>query len=374
MKKNRYLIIGKLPPPYYGTSVWFEALHDSIRLKDEGVLFYDISINRSIETMSKLSLSKILSVYRKFRGFGRFISHKKPDLVLIPLSQSFVGFLRDSFFIRKAFSLGITPLLILHGSKLLSWYKLQNFIVRRYVYSCISKAGGAIVLGDCLKYIFEPFLSSDRIYSVPNGLNLTIPTVTKNSGKLQFLYLGNLQATKGITDVIKAVSLVEPELRSHIHLNVVGSWRDKKTMSFCYKIVSKNNLPVTFRGPLYGNEKYLMMAQCDVLVFTPRAPEGHPMVIIEAMAAALPIIATDQGAINESVKNGINGYLVQAEDPAAIAEKMEFFIENSMDRKRMGEESRRLYEENFTGERMIGNLIGVFRSILKNQKGIETIV
>jgi len=59
-------------------------------------------------------------------------------------------------------------------------------------------------------------------------------------------------------------------------------------------------------GPVVGTQKFELLSSSDIFVFpTYYPPEGHPWVIVEALAAGLPIISTDQGAITESVFHGV---------------------------------------------------------------------
>ena len=84
------------------------------------------------------------------------------------------------------------------------------------------------------------------------------------------------------------------------------------------------------------------------------------------MAAGLPIISTDQGAITESVIDGVNGFIVKKQNPQQIAEKIKILIEKSELRLKMGNESRRLYEENFTEEKMVERLTQAFNAVLSS--------
>ncbi|PLW98391.1 MAG: hypothetical protein C0591_04515, partial [Marinilabiliales bacterium] len=119
--------------------------------------------------------------------------------------------------------------------------------------------------------------------------------------------------------------------------------------------------------PLYGDEKLQQFSQADVFVFPPRAPEGHPLVLVEAMAAGLPIIATDQGAITESVIDRKNGFIVESGQPKQIANKMLWFMENAIERMEMGKQSRSFYESNFTEKNMIDNFKNCFQKLLSEK-------
>lgn len=106
------------------------------------------------------------------------------------------------------------------------------------------------------------------------------------------------------------------------------------------------------------------LGNADIFVFPPRAPEGHPWVIVEAMAAGLPVVSTDRGAIAECILDGQNGFIVPVNNPGQIAIKLKQLISDNALRERMGKESRKLYEENFTEEKMVERLSETFEKAM----------
>jgi glycosyltransferase involved in cell wall biosynthesis len=146
----------------------------------------------------------------------------------------------------------------------------------------------------------------------------------------------------------------------------VGSWSHREAKKEIQDFLnSHDGLPIIVKGPLTGKAKWDLLFSSDIFILPTYYPaEGHPWVIVEAMAAGLPIITTDQGAITESVKDGVNGFIVEKRNPHQIAEKIKFLIEHPEIRKKMGEESRRLYLENFTEEKMVERLSHAFNSVL----------
>ena len=68
--------------------------------------------------------------------------------------------------------------------------------------------------------------------------------------------------------------------------------------------------------------------------------EGFPVSILEAMAAGLPVVATDVGGVAEAVENGETGFLVPAADPGALARALERLVSNAVLRRRMGAAGR----------------------------------
>jgi glycosyltransferase involved in cell wall biosynthesis len=317
-----------------------------------------------METLGKTrwrSVPKNLDLYQKLK---RQLKAKEYQLVVIPISQETIGFIKDAGFIRIAAKRADKLLLMLHGSNFQNWQKNSSSLVRYFTKNTLKKASGMIVLGDKLKALFNEYFTAGNIYSVPNGADFLFPEkITQENRKTNILYLSNLQRAKGITDLVDALRLLTFD-KSRYEVNVVGQWLDADTKTYCLALKEKDQLPLHFHGPLYGDEKLKQFAEADLFVFPPRAPEGHPLVIVEAMAAGLPIISTDQGAITEAVIDGKNGYIVTPENPGQLAEKIDELVSNPGKRKAMGQESRRMYEASFTREKMISNFKKVFLQVM----------
>ena len=81
------------------------------------------------------------------------------------------------------------------------------------------------------------------------------------------------------------------------------------------------------------------MHQADVLALSSRS-EGLPVVLLEAMAAGLPLVATKVGGIPDIVEDGGNGYLVNAKSPEEIAERLMILLRNDKIREEMAAKNR----------------------------------
>lgn len=368
MKKKRILILGKLPPPYMGPAIATQIILNS-SLKDKYELLHlDTKANATLQTLGKWSFGKFL---RNILIYGRMINiviMKHPSLVLIPISQSTIGFFKDFFFIALARLSGRKVLVQLRGSNFQNWLNASNLTVRSFVKWSLGRTQGVIVLGNNLKPLFQGIFDEKMIFVVPNGGNYDLSFSVKRNIPVRILYLGNLQASKGIEDVLHAITLLSNKFADEIHVDVVGNWRAENTREQCMKIVEEKKLPVSFHPPASGKVKNKFLTEADIFVFTPRMPEGHPWVIVEAMAAGLPVISTDKGAIVESIQDGVNGFIVEAENPKAIAEKIEFLVNHPEQREKMGSMSRRLYEENFTEEKMVQKLSETFEAVMNSTK------
>jgi len=363
MTKPKVLLLGKLPPPYMGPSIATEIILKST-LKDHFELIHlDTKINHQISSFGTWSFSKVLaniSIY--FKMFSLLRKHK-PQLVLIPISQTTTGFFKDSLFILIAKLFGRKVLLQLRGSNFKTWIEHSSSINKSYVKFILKKTQGMIVLGNNLKYLFADYYADNNIFVVPNGGDYTIPK-RNESPEVKILYLSNLLASKGVEDVFKAIEILHTKTAIQFSVDLVGEWYNEKTKASCLAIKEKNNLPIRIHKSKGVAEKFQYLADADIFVFPPREPEGHPWSIVEAMSASLPIISTDQGAIIESVMDTKNGFIVEPNHPEQIAEKLKILLEDIELRKRMGAASRELYLANFTEEKMVEKLRAVFNKII----------
>ena len=169
-----------------------------------------------------------------------------------------------------------------------------------------------------------------------------------------------------MVDFLKASEIIALSGYRDTEFVLAGENREARTVEFIDRFIREHpDVRVRMPGPLTGEDKFRLLAECDVLVFpTYYVNEGHPWVIVESMAAGLPVISTDHAVIPETVSDGENGFLVPKKDPEAIAEKVIRLIEDPELRERMGKRSREIYREKFTEEIMVEKMSSVFHKVL----------
>jgi len=254
----------------------------------------------------------------------------------------------------------------LRGSDLKNWQERSSSITRWLYRFWVKKAEGAIVLGEGLRYLFEPEFPEEKIFVVPNGVDVEFPIREKNEGKLKLLYLSNFLPGKGFLQVLEGLDLLDEELSGKMLLEAAGSWDNEEYMAKCSRLMDESAVEILIRGPVSGEDKSRLLAEADVFIFTPTAPEGLPWALIEAAAAGLPMISTDQGAIKDVVVDGKNGFILEAGSGKAIAEKLELLINDPELRERMGRASRMRYEDGFTEKTMVERMAEAFDNLIEN--------
>ena len=88
--------------------------------------------------------------------------------------------------------------------------------------------------------------------------------------------------------------------------------------------------------------------------------EGVPKVLIEAACSGLPVVATDRPGCREIVRDGENGRLVPAGDPARLADALIALVDDGEARRTMGMRGRRIVEEEFSLARVIDETLAVY--------------
>ena len=362
-EKPTILVLGKLPPPLIGPAIATDIILNSRLNQEFNLLHLDTRLNTDVATMGRWSFSKLFKTRTLHKKYKAMLVEHKPDLVLIPISQTSMGFLKDYPFLKIAHKQGIKTVVQLRGSNFLNWINSSSTWIQKTVRKGLGMAEGVIVLGENLRYLFEDYFPKNRIFVVSNGANYRLEN--SRSDELEILYLANFLPSKGFDDVLEAVVLLKEKGITNFRLNAAGAWDNPNFKKKCTEIIADNNLAnVDLLLPVSGKDKMQLLANASIFVFCPRMPEGHPWVIVEALANALPVLATDQGAIVESVLHENNGYIVPANDPEAIAIHLEKLIGDANLRGQFSTASLVHYRNNFTEEKMVEQLSKVFKTLI----------
>lgn len=108
-------------------------------------------------------------------------------------------------------------------------------------------------------------------------------------------------------------------------------------------------------------------AALDVVVLASARPEPFGGVVIEAMAMGKPVVGTALGGTVEQVEEGVTGFLVPPNDPAALADALARLIADPALRARMGAAGRRRFEEKFGFEEMYRRLLGIYGEVTRKE-------
>ena len=146
-----------------------------------------------------------------------------------------------------------------------------------------------------------------------------------------------------------------PEL-NHLKLFAQSKGLDGNTLFF---LGSQSNIPA-------------LLKKANVLVLTSDR-EGFPNVLLEAMAAGLPVISTPAGDATRIIVNGSTGYIVDFDDVFGLAEKITFLAKSPRLRQIMGEAGRKRVEQVYPFPALAEKMLRIYKQIYKFQKHQEPI-
>jgi glycosyltransferase involved in cell wall biosynthesis len=207
----------------------------------------------------------------------------------------------------------------------------------------------------------------DRVVTLHNGIDLsrfsggtarqeTRRELGVGAGDLVAMTVAVLRPPKGIADMIAALpelAAVHPSLR----YVVVGDGPDHGRLvdAAASHGVSER---VVFTGA--RSDIARLLAAADVFVL-PSHTEALPTVLIEAMAAGLPVVATEVGGIPEMVERGTSALLVPAHSPALLADAVGRVLSAPIQAAAMGRAGRRVAAERFDIDRQAARLVEEYR-------------
>jgi glycosyltransferase involved in cell wall biosynthesis len=204
---------------------------------------------------------------------------------------------------------------------------------------------------------------------IPNAIELSVfmpPLRRNNNGSVRLLFVGRLNAFKNVETLLEAMARLKEMNMGNFELQLVGEGERRAALE---RLVIDRGLTrqVHFLGWIDRNTLVERYHQADLFV-TATTWEGMPNTVLEGMACGLPVVATRASGLEELVREGVNGYLVNINDPAALAERIALLINNPVERQRMGKESRKIAEREFAWEYIAEQYVEIYRRLL-NQAG-----
>jgi glycosyltransferase involved in cell wall biosynthesis len=178
--------------------------------------------------------------------------------------------------------------------------------------------------------------------------------------------IGNISALRRQKDhatLLRAMPMVLERLPNAV-LAVAGDGELKQELADLARNLGLEN-NVRFLG--YRSDVNDLLSQFDVFVL-PSLYEGLPLCILEAMAAAAPVVATNADGTNEVVRHGETGLLVPVQDPPALAQAMLTLLEDRPRARAMGQAAREVIRTEYNMDAMISRYEAFYEQLLQGRK------
>jgi len=356
----RVLMLGPLPPPAGGMATVMDNLRGSA-LAEKCRLTV---LNNGKTTPEGRSLLRgVAAQVNVLARMALCIRRERAEIVHIHTCSGFT-FWRDSLHAVAARALGCRVVWHVHGGHFEQFSTHLRAAGRWWLRRTLGLGSATIVLSDEWVKRLHGFADQVCWRVVANGV--PVPSVeSRPVGPVpHFLFMGNLGSAKGPQDLIAAVGLArQSDLRGTVSLAGLETEPGQRNLLQARITECGCGSQVRLLGSVAGREKETVLTGSDCFVL-PSYAEGLPMAMLEAMAHGMPVIATRVGAIPEVVTDGVEGFLIEPGDVAALADRLVQMERDPSLRHRMGVAARKRVEQGYSIDTMVERLMAVYKEVL----------
>ncbi len=218
-------------------------------------------------------------------------------------------------------------------------WRLDEKIKRARFVACISHYCRSQAM------IYAPPQTWDRLHIVHCGIDPQLFTPRSHQGRAEkLLFVGRLTAVKGLGVLFKALTAVKLS-HPQVHLTVVGDGPDRALLETQVRELGLQQ-NVSFVGYRTQDQVRQHLAETDIFVMSSFA-EGVPVVLMEAMAAGVAVIAPRIAGIPELIDDGQNGYLTPPGDVQTLTERITTLMQDAELRSRFAASGTQKVQEHF---------------------------
>jgi glycosyltransferase involved in cell wall biosynthesis len=328
------------------------------------------AMERGVNVIPVISLVRRISPFRDLQALfylWRLMIREKPDLVHTHTSKA--GILG-----RWAAWLGRVPIIVhtAHGHVFYGHFgplASRFFVLLERFMALITDRMIALTVGERNDYIKSSVSRPDRIVNIHSGVEIDHYMSVRVNIEEKKKSLGI--SSRGL--VVGTVGWLLP-IKGPMHLlNAMESvWQDYPEATLVF--VGKGDLEAELRAKalqmgVSGRVKFLgwrddipeIMKILDVFVL-PSLNEGMGRVLVEAMAAGRPVVASRVGGIPDLVKHGENGFLVEPGDENGVSAAIKKLLADKIMRDQMGEKGR-IMAQAFSLENMVDKIDSLYASL-----------
>jgi D-inositol-3-phosphate glycosyltransferase len=219
--------------------------------------------------------------------------------------------------------------------------------------------------------VVPPGVDTTRFYPIPKDEALDF--IGSPARYCMLLYVGRIEALKGIDTLFEAMAILKQEGFLDIHpicLAIIGGDPDVSREEMSTEMDRLHELQeslgiddvITFLGRRDQDTLQYYYSAAEIVV-VPSHYESFGMVALEAMACGTPVIASETGGLAFLVKDGETGFHVPAVDPEALAERLKELMQDEGLRARLGEQAA-IYAKEFSWSIVVDQILELYASVM----------
>lgn len=275
---------------------------------------------------------------------------------------------RKSLMVAPLQVFGVKTILHLHDGSFIDWLKARSALTRAWVRWVLEQADAAVVLSPHWQQALQPVAPRAQWWVLPNPVPEArwchhVPAAARSdrppSGAVgPVLFLSRLWTHKGVDDLLDAAARLHPNWPA-LQWVLAGDGDEARLRQQVQALGLQGC--VHFKGWVQGEAKQALLQTADLLVL-PSWAEGQPVVVLEAMAVGLPVVATSVGGIPELLQHG-GGVLVPPRDPARLAQAIAGLLNAPQRRRDLGRQGRAQVWRHHTPQAVQQRLDALYRHL-----------
>lgn len=320
----KLLVLAQTPPPLHGQSLMVQILVEGLPAHGVAVQHVNLGLSRDAADIGRWRIGKFFTVLGACaRAVAARFRQKGDTLYYVPAPGKRGALYRDWVVMLLCRPFFGRLVLHWHATGLGEWLDTRATVPERWLTQLLlGRADLSIVLAEALRGDAVA-LRAKRIAVVANGiadpLNGAEPAPRPPADPFQVLFLGLCSEEKGLFATAAAVLAANRTAgKSSFRLTAAGPFPDAATAQRFASLVAAHPAVLHHAGFVGNAAKAELLRSSHCLCLPTRYPlEGQPLVLLEAMAYDLPIIATRWRGIPETLPP--EGVLVATADPEALA-------------------------------------------------------
>jgi glycosyltransferase involved in cell wall biosynthesis len=367
--KHKILFILHFPPPIHGAAIMGKHIKGSSFINTTfDCTYINLSTSKKLNEKGKGAFKKFWSFFRLYSKIFLTLIKNKYEVCYVTINSKGAAFFKEMIVVLLLKSFRCKIVYHYHNKGVSD---NQNKNLFNWLYHFQFKNTKAILLSPLLYFDVSKYLSGNQLYYCANGIPFSNTLVdstksgNKNNSRCEILFLSHMMKEKGIYILLQALNILKSK-GIRFKATLIGEWADLNQKDFNDFLLTHNlEANVFYLGQKYGEEKRLAFESADIFVL-PTLNDCFPLVILESMQYALPVISTDEGAIPEIVENGINGFIIPKNDAFTLAEKIEYLINNRCERVEMGRRGFGIFNEKYTLPIFEKNFVQTLKQIIND--------
>lgn len=208
-------------------------------------------------------------------------------------------------------------------------------------------------------------IPEEKIVVLPNCIDLSLNYPTGETEDY-ILFVGRLSEKDGIITLVKAM-----ERLPQVKLVIAGEGELKEKLLEIKRTKKLDNIHLA--GFLKGDKLKELVNGAKFVVFPAICYHNCPMVLLESLSFAKPVIASNLGSIPEFVEDGVDGLLFEPGDPFDLAEKIKYLYQKPLLVKKMGIAGRLKIENRFSKDVYYPQLLNIYQNLLEGGKSEDSL-